>query len=106
MNLRGELVGRHRSALMPNTILEIGFTMGSSPILPLGKFYIDRVSTAFPEETISVTARNSIGKLLKEQTFDENNSFLNAMLKENLEAILLLSGIESYFVSNSQKHGD
>jgi len=103
MNLRGELVGRHRSALMPNTILEIGFTMGSSPILPLGKFYIDRVSTAFPEETISVTARNSIGKLLKEQTFDENNSFLNAMLKENLEAILLLSGIESYFVSNSQK---
>jgi hypothetical protein len=103
MNLRGELVGRHRSSLMPNTILEISFAMGSSPVLPLGKFYIDRVSTSYPDESISVTARNSIGKLLKEQTFDENNRFLNATLKENLEAILQLSGIEIYFVGDSQK---
>jgi hypothetical protein len=103
MNLRGELVGRHRSALMPNTILEISFAMGSSSILPLGKFYIDRVSTAYPEENISVSARNSIGKLLKEQTFDDNNSFQNETLKENLEAILQLSGIENYFVGDPQK---
>ena len=54
-------------------------------------------------ESISVTARNSIGKLLKEQTFDESNSFLNATLKGNLEAILLLSGIKSYFVGDPQK---
>jgi hypothetical protein len=60
-------------------------------------------STSYPEESISVTARNGTGKLLKEQTFDENNSFQNATLKENLEAILLLSGIESYFVSDSEK---
>jgi hypothetical protein len=104
LNLRGELVGRHRSALMPNTILEIGFAMGTSPILPLGKFYIDRVSTSYPDESISVTARNSIGKLLKEQTFNENNNFQNETLKENLEAILQLSGIESYFVGDPQKH--
>lgn len=103
MNLRGELVGRHRSSLMPNTILEISFAMGSSPVLPLGKFYIDRVSTSYPDESISVTARNSIGKLLKEQTFDENNRFQNETLKENLEAILQLSGIESCFVGDPQK---
>jgi hypothetical protein len=47
INLRGELVGRHRSVLMPNTILEIGFTMGGSAWLPLGQFYIDRVSTSY-----------------------------------------------------------
>ena len=104
MNLRGELVGRHRSSLMPNTILEISFAMGISPVLPLGKFYIDRVSTSYPDESISVTARNSIGKLLKEQTFDENNRFQNETLKENLEAILQLSGIESCFVGDPQKH--
>lgn len=103
MNIGGELVGRYRSVISPNTMLEISFTMGSSTWLPLGQFYIDRVSTSYPEESISVSARNGIGKLLKEQTFDENNSFMNAALKENLEAILLLSGIESYFVGNSQK---
>lgn len=103
MNIGGGLVGRYRSVISPNTMLEIGFTMGGSAWLPLGQFYIDRVSTSYPDESISVSARNSIGKLLKEQTFDENNSFLNATLKENLEAILQLSGIESYFVGDSQK---
>ncbi len=101
MNLGGELVGRYRSIVSPNTLLEISFMMGGSEWLPLGQFYIDRVSTSYPDESISVTARNSIGKLLKEQTFDENNSFQNATLKENLEAILLLSGIEKYFVGDT-----
>lgn len=103
MNIGGELVGRYRSVISPTTMLEISFTMGSSDLLPLGQFYIDRVSTSYPEESISVSARNGIGKLLKEQTFDENNSFLNAALKDNFEAILLLSGIESYFVGDPQK---
>lgn len=103
MNIGGELVGRYRSVISPNTMLEISFTMGGSAWLPLGQFYIDRVSTSYPEESISVSARNGIGKLLKEQTFDENSSFQNATLKDNLEAILLLSGIESYFVGDPQK---
>lgn len=105
MNLYGELVGRYRSIISPNTLLEVSFTMGSrvggSEWLPLGRFYIDRVSTSYPDESISVTARNSIGKLLKEQTFDENNSFQGPTLKENLEAILQLSGIEKYFVGDT-----
>lgn len=103
MNLNGELVGRYRSVISPNTMLEINFTMGSSAWLPLGQFYIDRVSTAYPEESISVSARNGIGKLLKEQTFDENNSFQSADLQVNLENILLLSGIEFYFVGDPNK---
>ena len=102
-NLRGELMGRHRSVIMPNTILELSFTMGSSAWLPLGRFYIDRANTSYPDESISVTARNSIGKLLKEQYFDENNSFQNSNLRANLEAILQLSGIESYFVGDTSK---
>ncbi|MDD4688503.1 MAG: hypothetical protein PHE51_02000, partial [Eubacteriales bacterium] len=103
MNLSGELVGRHRSIIMPNTMLEISFTMGESEWLPLGLFYIDRVNTSYPDESISVTARNSIGKLLKEQTFDENITFQNETLKENLESILFLSGIEKYFVGDPEK---
>jgi hypothetical protein len=104
MNLDGELVGRQRSVILPNTMLDISFAMGSSAWLPLGQFYIDRVSVSYPDGKISVSARNNIGKLLKEQTFDENNSFESSDLKANLEAILLLSGIENYFVDDPQKN--
>lgn len=103
MNIGGELVGRYRSVISPNTLLELSFTMGGSDWLFLGQFYIDRVGTSYPEENISVSARNSIGKLLKEQTFNESNSFLSVALKDNLEAILTLSGIERYFVGDPSK---
>ena len=102
LNLGGELVGRYRSVLSPNTMLEIAFSMGDAE-LSLGRFYIDRVSTSYPDEGISVSARNGIGKLLKEQTFDENTSFALGTLRKNLEAILTLAGVESFFVGDSTK---
>ena len=103
LNLNGELVGRYRSVLSPNTMLEVAFSMGNSTELSLGRFYIDRVSTSYPDESISVSARNGIGKLLKEQTFDENTSFTLGTLRTNLEAILTLAGVESFFVGDSTK---
>lgn len=102
-NINRELVGRSRSVIMPNTMLEIKFTLGDSEMISLGQFYIDRVSASYPDENISISARNNIGKLLKEQTFDENNRFQTADLRTNLEEILLFSGIESYFIANPQK---
>lgn len=102
-NASGELVSRYRSIIAPNTIMELYFSLGSSEELPLGRFYIDRVSIGYPEQSISVSARNAIGKLLKEQTFDENTSFTAATLQENLTAILTLAEVESFFVADPQK---
>lgn len=102
-NAGGELVGRYRSIIAPNTKLELYFSLGGSAELSLGQFYIDRVSIGYPEQSISVTARNAIGKLLKEQTFNEDVSFTAATLQENLTAILTLAEVENFFVADPQK---
>jgi len=102
-NAGGELVSRYRSIIAPNTIIELYFSLGNSEELPLGRFYIDRVSIGYPEQSISLTARNAIGKLLKEQTFDEDVSFIAATLQENLVAILTLAEVENFFVADPQK---
>ena len=100
-NVNGYLLRRYRSLLSPNAKIELYLALGSSDEISLGKWYIDRVSTAIPGNNISVTARNAIGKLLKEQTFDEQTSFSEATLTDNLKAILAYGGVEDYFVGDT-----
>lgn len=102
-NVDEKLLRRTRSPVAPNVILELNFTLGSSTPILLGKWHIDRVSTDIPGNTISVSARNTIGKLLKEQTFDENNVFSKDNFGENLAAILEYSGVEDFFVTENAK---
>ncbi len=102
-NAGGELIGSRRCVIAPNTILEFYFSLGSSGELSMGRFYIDRTSVGYPEQSISVTARNAIGKLLKEQTFDDNTAFTASTLKDNLTAVLTLAGVENFFVADQQK---
>lgn len=102
-NAGGALVGSAHSVVSPSARLELYFRMGGSEELALGRFYIDRVSVSHPEQSISVTARNAIGKLLREQSFDEIHSFTAGTLQENLAAILRLAEVESFFVADAQK---
>lgn len=102
-NVDGFLLKRSRSIVAPNAKLEFYISFGDSEEISIGQFYVDRVSTSIPENNLSVSARNSIGKLLKEQTFDENYTFNKGTLQENLEDILKLAEIEDYFVGDSGK---
>lgn len=102
-NVNGYLLRRYRSLVAPNAMLELYFSMGATGEISLGKWFIDRVSTAIPGNNLSVTARNTIGKLLKEQTFDQTASFTEETLSDNLRAILLYAGVESFFVGDSGK---
>ncbi|OGO90091.1 MAG: hypothetical protein A2Y17_01115 [Clostridiales bacterium GWF2_38_85] len=103
MNANGFLLRRYRSLVSPNAKIELYLSMGSSDEISLGKWYIDRVSTSIPGNNISVTARNTIGKLLKEQTFDENNTFTEPTLTDNLKAILGYAAVEDFFVGDTSK---
>ena len=76
LNIRGKLINRYRSILTPGTMLQLYVALGDSPEATLGIFFIDRASVSYPEEKITVSARDAVGKLLKEQTFDENLSGL------------------------------
>lgn len=103
LNIRGELLNRFRALVTPGTKMELYFTLGSAEEITLGIFYIDRASVSYPDEKVSVSARNAIGKLLKEQTFDENTTFEAGALIDNMTAILELAGVEDYFVGDSGK---
>jgi len=102
-NVEDRLVGRARSIVQPNTRLELYFSMGSSDEIGMGRFYIDRTNVDYPKGMVSVSARNTIGKLLKDQTFDENTTFTESDLKLNLEAVLALAGVEESFVGDPAK---
>ena len=103
LNIRGELLNRFRALVTPGTMMELYFTLGSAEEVTLGVFYIDRASVSYPEEKVSVSARNAIGKLLKEQTFDENTTFDAGALIDNMTAIMELAGVENFFVGDSGK---
>ena len=103
LNIRGELLNRFRALVTPGTKMEIYFSLGSSGEIPLGIFYIDRANVSYPEEKVSVSARNAIGKLLREQTFDEDTTFEEGALIDNMTAILRLAGVEDFFVGDAGK---
>jgi len=102
-NVENRLVGRARSIVQPNTRLELYFSMGSSDEIGMGRFYIDRTNVDYPKGMVSVSARNTIGKLLKDQTFDEDTTFTESDLKLNLEAVLALASVEENFVGDPAK---
>jgi len=103
LNIKGALLNRYRAFVTPGTKMELYFSLGSSGEITLGIFYIDRASVSYPDEKVSVSARNAIGKLLKEQTFNEDNAFEETTLQLNLQEILRLAEVEDFFVGNNTK---
>lgn len=94
------LLWGNRALVTPGTKLEVYFSLGSSPEAMLGVFYIDRAQVSYPEESVSVSARNAVGKLLKEQTFDEQTVFDFGSLQDNIRRILELAEVEDFFVGD------
>lgn len=103
LNIKGAMLNRYRALVTPGTKMELYFSLGNSGEIPLGIFYIDRASVSYPEEKVSVSARNAIGKLLKEQTFDGDNTFEETTLQLNFSEILRLAEVEDFFVGENAK---
>ena len=83
----------------PQSYIELNFTAGDSAAYPMGRFFIDRTQFAVGRETVSIQGRNSIGKYLKDQSFDERNYYPEAALKTQFERALLAAGITNYHVA-------
>ena len=103
LNIKGAVLNRYRALVTPGTKMELYFSLGNSGEIPLGIFYIDRASISYPEEKVSISARNAIGKLLKEQTFDEYNNFDETTLQLNFNEVLRLAEVEDFFVGENDK---
>lgn len=85
-------------AYSPQSIVNLVFQAGDSAEYPMGKFYVDRMQYSVNTESMRIDARNSIGKHLKDQTFDERNSYEVTKVSDMLEAILSGAGLSDYYV--------
>jgi|GEM_PF-372318 len=95
------LSGETNSRMTPGNKIELFFTAGDSEDYPMGVFYCDRIDMTAAGETITVDCRNISGKLLKDQTFDANNSYLILPYSDTVEALLDNAGITDYDIQPS-----
>ena len=82
----------------PASKIRLQFRAGDSDQLPMGIFYADRMQYEVGGESVSIEARNSIGKYLKDQTFDERNVYTPTTVQALLTQILTGAGITNYHV--------
>lgn len=95
------LSGETNSRMTPGNKIELFFKAGDSEEYPMGVFYCDRIDMTAVGETITVDCRNISGKLLKDQTLDEDNTYLPLPFSDVLEAYLTAAGITDYDVQPS-----
>ena len=79
----------------PGTRINVFFRIGDSNRVHLGIYYLDRIRTAVGDPQVTLSARNAVGKLLKDQTFDEANTF-SGTVTAVLTAILEAAGIRTH----------
>jgi len=87
--------------LSPGTSLRLFFRAGDSEYYLLGRYYVDKNDMSVGDGTTSVDCRNTIGKLLKDQTFNADNVYTLRNLKLLAEDILLKSSAPSYWVGET-----
>ncbi len=87
-NPNQEVSSEDDSVIAPGAQVSIFFRAGSSDRYPLGRYFVDRNKMSVTGGTANVEARNAIGKLLRDQTFDEENRFAKDNLQQTFEAVL------------------
>ena len=97
-NPKKELSGEDNSIVVPGMKIEMFLTLGDSEEYPMGVQYIDRVSMGALQEMVSVEGRNITGKLLHDQTLDENNILTKKVYRNNVVELLENAGITDYNV--------
>jgi hypothetical protein len=93
-NPAGIIAAEDATEAPPGTRISVFFQSGSSGRYPLGIYYLDRISTKTGDPTVQLSARNATGKLLKDQTFDEDRTFdgrTDAILADILDAASMIN---------------
>ena len=86
------------SIVSPGAQLRLFFRSGDSDPYPMGRYYVDRSQMSATGGTTGASGRSIIGKMLKDQTFDEENVFSKANLQQTFEAVLNAFGVADYWV--------
>jgi len=86
---------------VPQSVIELVFCAGDSEEYSMGKFYVDKTQYKVNTASLKVDGRNSIGKYLKDQSFDEACKFDNMLVSDMLKSILDAAGLTDYYVQPS-----
>jgi hypothetical protein len=88
-------LGNDNNLLAPGARIKINFGAGSEdPEYEMGTFFVDRSSFDLLESLINVDARNTIGKVLKDQTLDEKNEFWYQTIDTSIRKLFEDAGLE------------
>lgn len=101
-------ISEDKGLLNPGGKIQFFFGAGDvDPEFEMGQFYIDRSEFSLMEETASVDGRNTIGKVLGDQTIDENNEYWYAQISENIKKLFEAADIQQdyYLVENTSEQG-
>lgn len=82
-------ISEDKGLLNPGAKLHFYFGAGDeNPEFEIGQFYIDRSDFSLATETASVDGRNTIGKVLGDQTVDESNEYWYTTITDNIKKLL------------------
>ena len=88
-------LGNDNNLMAPGARIKINFGAGSEdPEYVMGTFFVDRSSFNLLESLINVDARNTIGKVLKDQTLDEKNEFWYQTIDTSIRKLFEDAGLE------------
>ena len=96
------------SLLSPGAKVLFKFGAGNEEAeFDMGTFYVDRSDFTLLSETANVDGRNKLGKVLKDQTIDENNEYWYDFVNEHIKTILEQSGLQNYeyMINNTDAKG-
>lgn len=90
----------------PASYIKLQFQAGDSELYDMGIFYTDKTRYRVGDPGAKVNARNSVGKYLRDQTYDERNNYSPMRLDDLLKKILTGAGITDFYVApNSTQIG-
>lgn len=101
-------LSEQNSLLSPGAKVIFEFGAGTDEAeYEMGTFFVDRSNFTLLSETASADGRNKIGKVLKDQTIDENNEYWYGLLSEHLKTLLEKSGLTNneYIIENTDVEG-
>ena len=98
----GQIVSDERDTILtPGAALLLFFRSGDSARYPMGRYFVDRNSMGVTAETTRTEGRGLIGKLLADQTFDEENAFEYQPIQDFFTAILESFDVTNFWVAEA-----
>jgi len=95
------LAGEQATRISPGMKVEMFLKLGESEEYPMGVQYVDRVNMGTAKNHVTVEGRSISGKLLRDQSLNENHAFPFQTYYLNVVKLLKDAGIENYDVQST-----